>query len=79
MREEKAMGEAIAAVNEQRQWNRLMAMAELGAIPGNGVNRACLTELDRQARRLLIGWARGDRCLGFRRCRGQSLAPSRRH
>ena len=30
----------------------------IGAIPGDGVNRACLTELDRQARRLLIGWAK---------------------
>ena len=47
-----------ARVNEQRQWDRLMAMARIGAIPGNGVNRACLTELDRQARRLLIGWAK---------------------
>ena len=45
-------------IDEQRQWNRLMAMARIGAIPGDGVNRACLTELDRQARRLLIGWAR---------------------
>jgi N-carbamoyl-L-amino-acid hydrolase len=45
-----------AAVSETRQWDRLMAMARLGAIPGDGVNRACLTDLDRQARRLLIGW-----------------------
>src|SRR5579871_947847 len=45
-------------VSEQRQWDRLMAMAKLGAIPGDGVNRACLTELDREARRLLIGWAK---------------------
>jgi N-carbamoyl-L-amino-acid hydrolase len=50
--------QAAAAVNEQRQWDRLMAMAQLGAIPGDGVNRACLTELDRQARCLLIGWAK---------------------
>lgn len=35
-----------------------MAMARIGAIPGDGVNRACLTELDREARRMLIGWAR---------------------
>ena len=47
-----------AAVSEQRQWDRLMAMADLGAIPGNGVNRACLTDLDRKARRLLIDWAK---------------------
>ena len=49
--------EAATAVNERRQWDRLMAMARLGAIPGDGVNRACLTELDRQARRLLLDWA----------------------
>ncbi len=48
---------AVAAVSEARQWDRLMQMAAIGAIPGEGVNRACLTELDRQARRLLVGWA----------------------
>ena len=47
---------AVAAVNEARQWDRLMDRAKLGAIPGDGVNRACLTDLDRQARRLLLGW-----------------------
>ncbi|TCZ57917.1 M20 family metallo-hydrolase [Roseicella aquatilis] len=50
----------VAAVSEQRQWNRLMAMAQLGAITGAdgspGVNRPCLSALDREARRLLIGW-----------------------
>jgi beta-ureidopropionase / N-carbamoyl-L-amino-acid hydrolase len=51
------MDQAAAAVDERRQWDRLMAMARLGAIPGDGVNRACLTELDRAARRLLIAWA----------------------
>jgi len=50
---------AVAAVNAERQWDRLMQMAKLGAIPGDGVNRACLTDLDRQARRLLISWAEG--------------------
>ncbi len=53
------MGQAAAAaVSEQRQWGRLMAMGRIGAIAGDGVNRACLTELDRQARRLLVGWAK---------------------
>ncbi|MDB5370040.1 MAG: Zn-dependent hydrolase [Roseomonas sp.] len=47
----------IAAVDESRQWSRLMGMAMLGAIPGEGVNRAALTPLDRQARRLLVAWA----------------------
>ena len=49
---------ASGAVDQDRLWGRLMDMAALGRIPGDGVNRACLTELDRQARRLLIGWAR---------------------
>ncbi|MFC0407529.1 M20 family metallo-hydrolase [Roseomonas elaeocarpi] len=47
----------IAAVSQERQWDRLMQLARLGAIPGDGVNRPCLTPLDREARRLLIGWA----------------------
>ena len=47
----------LGAVSEARQWQRLMEMAQLGAIAGDGVNRACLTPLDRSARRLLIGWA----------------------
>ncbi|MDO9708502.1 M20 family metallo-hydrolase [Paracraurococcus lichenis] len=51
---------AVAAVSEQRQWDRLMEMAKLGAITGAdgspGVNRPCLSPLDREARRLLIGW-----------------------
>ncbi|MDJ0389453.1 hydantoinase/carbamoylase family amidase [Roseomonas sp. E05] len=51
----------ISAVDEARHWVRLMEMAELGAIPGPtpedpGVNRACLTPLDRAARRKLIAW-----------------------
>ena len=52
------MNQATGMVNEQRLWDRLMAMGRIGAIPGDGVNRACLTALDRQARRLLIGWAK---------------------
>ncbi len=48
----------MAQVNEGRQWDRLMALARIGAIPGDGVNRACLTAGDREARRLMIGWAR---------------------
>src|SRR3712207_4805347 len=55
------MPEAPSAVNEDRQWRRLMEMGEIGAIAGpdgaRGVNRACLTPLDRKARRLLISWA----------------------
>ncbi|HET6184624.1 MAG TPA: M20 family metallo-hydrolase [Acetobacteraceae bacterium] len=50
--------EAAGRVSEARQWERLMTMARIGAIAGDGVDRACLTELDRQARRVLIEWAR---------------------
>ena len=53
----EAAPNAVAAVDQARQWERLMEMARIGAIPGDGVNRACLTDLDRQARRLLISWA----------------------
>ncbi|HEY2132824.1 MAG TPA: M20 family metallo-hydrolase [Acetobacteraceae bacterium] len=52
------MMERMPAVSLQRQWDRLMELAKLGAIPGNGVNRGCLTALDRQARRRMIAWAR---------------------
>jgi N-carbamoyl-L-amino-acid hydrolase len=47
----------VGAVDEARQWGRLMELARIGAIPGDGVNRQALTALDRAARRLLIGWA----------------------
>ena len=51
---------AVAAVSEARQWDRLMELAKLGAITGAdgspGVNRQALTPLDRVARRLVIGW-----------------------
>jgi beta-ureidopropionase / N-carbamoyl-L-amino-acid hydrolase len=47
----------MVEVSGARQWDRMMELAKLGAIPGDGVNRACLTELDRAARRLVISWA----------------------
>lgn len=53
----------VAAVSEARHWQRLMEMGAIGGFrdaDGNeGVNRACLTDLDRKARRLLISWAEG--------------------
>ncbi len=48
----------MAQADGTRQWDRLMRLARLGAIPGDGVNRACLTPADGEARRLVIGWAR---------------------
>ena len=51
---------ALAAANSvdgERLWSRLMQMAEIGKIPGNGVNRPCLSADDIKARALLISWA----------------------
>ena len=44
-------------VNEQRLWQRHAEMAQIGAIPGNGVNRAALSKEDIVARKLLLSWA----------------------
>ncbi|WP_207539452.1 M20 family metallo-hydrolase [Sabulicella rubraurantiaca] len=53
----------VAAVSEARHWDQMMAMARIGAFTdpdGNeGVNRPCLSALDREARRLLIKEAQG--------------------
>ncbi len=51
------MRSVAECVSEARQWDRLMQLAKLGAIAGDGVNRPCLSALDREARRLVIGWA----------------------
>ena len=55
------------SVSEARQWARLMELAEIGgfAVPGTediGVNRPCLSAPDRQARRVMIDWARAIGC-----------------
>ncbi len=46
------------AIDEDRLWANLMAMAEIGARSDGGVNRQALTREDGDARALLIGWAR---------------------
>lgn len=51
----------VAAVNAARHWDDMMAMAAIGGFTDEnghiGVNRPCLSDLDRKARRLLISWA----------------------
>lgn len=51
----------VAAVSESRQWDRIAQMARLGGFTDadghHGVNRAALTKLDRDSRRLLLSWA----------------------
>ena len=45
-------------VDQERLWQRHAEMAQIGAIPGNGVNRAALSKEDIVARKLLLAWAR---------------------
>jgi N-carbamoyl-L-amino-acid hydrolase len=52
-----ATGERLA-VNGARLWDSLMELAKIGGTPKGGVCRLALTDLDRQGRDLVVGWAR---------------------
>mgnify|MGYP001570259504 FL=1 len=54
----EAHQDAVGRVDQQRLWQRHAEMAQIGAIPGNGVNRAALSAEDILARKLLLAWAR---------------------
>lgn len=45
-------------INGTRLWNSLMELARIGATPKGGVCRLALTDLDKQGRDLVTGWAR---------------------
>lgn len=47
-----------ARINEDRLWQSLMTMAEIGATPGGGVCRIALTDTDREGRDLFSSWCR---------------------
>ncbi|MBI4207275.1 MAG: M20/M25/M40 family metallo-hydrolase, partial [Betaproteobacteria bacterium] len=49
--------DAVHRVDQHRLWQRHMEMAQIGAIPGSGVNRAAFSKEDIAARKLLISWA----------------------
>ena len=49
-------------VDEARLWDSLMVLAEIGATPGGGSGRLALTDLDRQARDLFVGWCAAAGC-----------------
>ncbi len=51
-----------ARVNEDRLWHSHMVMAKIGATPGGGVGRLALTDLDRDARDLFVGWCQEAGC-----------------
>jgi N-carbamoyl-L-amino-acid hydrolase len=45
-------------INGERLWGSLMELAKIGATPKGGVCRLTLTDLDKQGRDLVLGWAR---------------------
>lgn len=45
-------------INGQRLWDSLMELAKIGGTPKGGVCRLTLTDLDKQGRDLVLGWAR---------------------
>ena len=45
-------------INGDRLWSSLMELAAIGATPRGGVCRLALSDLDRQGRDLVVGWAR---------------------
>ena len=45
-------------IDGQRLWDSLMELAKIGATPKGGVCRLTLTDLDKQGRDLVLGWAR---------------------
>ena len=51
-----AGGTEKAAVNGERLWDSIMAMAEVGRTPLGGVRRLALSDEDRRARDLLVRW-----------------------
>lgn len=46
------------AINGDRLWTSLMELAKIGATPKGGVCRLALTDIDRQGRDLVVGWAK---------------------
>ena len=50
------------SINGDRLWASLMSLAEIGGTPAGGVARLALTDLDRQGRERVIGWAKEAGC-----------------
>ena len=50
--------EIVASVDQDRQWQRLMELAQIGATEKGGVHRFALSAEELEARHLLIRWAR---------------------
>jgi len=50
------------SINSERLWSSLMELARIGATEKGGVRRLALTELDREARDLVIRWCKEAGC-----------------
>ena len=49
-------------INEQRLWDALMTMGEIGATAKGGCNRLAASDLDKQARDLFVAWCKACDC-----------------
>jgi N-carbamoyl-L-amino-acid hydrolase len=49
-------------VNQQRLWDSLMQMGEIGGTEKGGVCRLALTDLDKQGRDLFVSWCKDAGC-----------------
>src|SRR5437773_1249740 len=58
MRSGSTVAPTSIRVDGIRLWRSLMDLAQIGATPKGGVHRLALTDLDRQARDLVVGWLR---------------------
>ncbi|MGA1169937.1 MAG: Zn-dependent hydrolase [Ilumatobacteraceae bacterium] len=45
-------------INDRRLMERIMALGEVGGLPGGGCNRLALTDADRDGRNLVVAWMR---------------------
>ena len=50
--------DASLTINGERLWKSLMDLAQIGKTAKDGVCRLALTDLDKQGRDLVVGWAR---------------------
>jgi N-carbamoyl-L-amino-acid hydrolase len=60
MKRDSAMDTAVLRIDGLRLWDALMELAQIGATAKGGVCRLALTDLDRQGRDLVTGWARKE-------------------
>ena len=61
-------------VDGDRLWSSLMAMAEIGALPGGGCRRLALTDEDKAGRDLFVRWAEAAGCTVTIDCMGNIFA-----